>query len=411
MPGGVSSPVRAFRAVGGRPLFLVAGRGARVQDAQGRWYVDYVCAWGPAILGHARREVVRTVVMAARRGFGFGATHPEEVRLAALVRDAFPSMERVRFVGSGTEAAMSAVRLARAATRREILVKFEGCYHGHADGLLARAGSGPATFGLPDSPGVLSRVAERTIVLPYNDAEAAKTCFLRHGERIAAVIVEPVAGNMGVIPPVDGFLRTLRDVTRHYGTLLIFDEVITGFRLAWGGAQALYGIAPDLTILGKILGGGLPAAAYGGRADLMERLAPAGPVYQAGTLAGHPLAMAAGAATLSILRRERPYARLAAATRDLADGLEAAARARGVPLAVERIGSLWTPFFRERPILSFAAAAATDRKAYARFFHGMRARGIALPPSALETAFVSTAHGPREIDATIAAARAALKRL
>ncbi len=411
MPGGVSSPVRAFKAVGGDPLFFVKGRGAEVVDAEGRRFIDYVGAWGPLILGHAPPAVARALRATLAYGWGFGATHPLEIELASLVQDAFPSMERVRFVSSGTEAAMSAVRLARAATRRELIVKFIGCYHGHADGLLVRAGSGVATFGLPDSPGVVKRLAEKTLVLPYNDAEVFKEAMLRHGERIACVLVEPVAGNMGVVPPVPGFLEALRAGTKHYGALLAFDEVITGFRLGWSGAQAVFKIRPDLTLLGKILGGGLPAAAYGGSAHLMERLAPQGAVYQAGTLSGNPLAMAAGIATLSVLRRTRPYQRLARLTERLARGIEAAGRRKGMALTVNRVGSLWTPFFREPPVLSYISASGTNRTLYARFFRGMLARGVSLPPSALEAAFVSTAHTERQIDRTLEAARKVLKAI
>ncbi len=409
MPGGVSSPVRAFRAVGGDPRLLVRGRGSRVTDADGKAYVDYVGAWGPLILGHAHPRVAAAAARAVKAGWGFGATHPAELALARLVRDAFPAVERVRFVSSGTEAVMSTARLARAATGRELLLKFEGCYHGHSDAFLSRAGSGLATFGIPESPGVVRSLAARTITLPYNDASAVERCFRRTGGKIACVIVEPVAGNMGVVPPVPGFLAALRRITRRHGALLVFDEVITGFRIGWGGAQGAFGIRPDLTVLGKILGGGFPAAAYGGPARIMERLAPLGPVYQAGTLSGNPVAMAAGAETLSVLRREKPWERLARRTERLASGIEQAARARRIPLVVQRLGSMWTPFFTRGPVLRYADAARSDRALYARFFRGMLARGVYLPPSALEAAFVSTAHTERDIDRTIASARAVFR--
>lgn len=410
MPGGVSSPVRAFRAVGGDPVLLVRGRGSRVVDADGKAYIDYVGAWGPLILGHAHASVAAAAARAVRLGWGFGATHPSELALARIVRGAFPSMERVRFVSSGTEAVMSATRLARAVTGRELVVKFAGCYHGHSDGFLSRAGSGLATFGIPESPGVVKSLAARTITLPYNDASAVERCFKRTGPKIACVIVEPVAGNMGVVPPVPGFLAALRRITRRYGALLVFDEVITGFRLGWGGAQGAFGIRPDLTVLGKIMGGGFPAAAYGGPARIMERLAPVGPVYQAGTLAGNPVAMAAGAATLAILRREKPWRRLARLTERLAAGIEGAARERGIPVVVQRTASIWTPFFVRGSVRSYADAARSDRALYARFFRGMLSRSVFLPPSALEAAFVSAAHTKRDIDRTIKAARDVFKR-
>lgn len=406
-PGGVNSPVRAFGAVGRPPIVLERGEGPFVYDADGRRYVDYIGAWGPAILGHAHPAVVVAVANAARSGFALGATHPLEVELGEAIRRAMPSIERLRFTSSGTEAVMSALRLARAATGRELVVKFAGAYHGHADGLLVEAGSGVATQAIPGSAGVPSAIAGLTIVLPYNDQSAVTAAFAAHPGRIAAVIVEPVAANVGVIPPEPGFLEHLRETTRAEGALLAFDEVITGFRLGSGGAQARYGVRPDLTTLGKVIGGGMPIGAYGGRADLMDLVAPAGQVYQAGTLSGHPLSMAAGIATLGELTAER-YAELEERADSLESGLRVAAADTGREVAVVRVGSLLTLFFRLTPPTDAAMALESDRDAFARFFGAMLERGILLPPSQFEAWFMSMAHGPAEIEATLSAAREAL---
>jgi glutamate-1-semialdehyde 2,1-aminomutase len=403
LPGGVSSPVRAFRGVGGTPRFLARGAGAWVEDVDGNRYLDLVLSWGPLILGHAHPEVVEAVAEAAARGTTFGAPTELEVRLAERVVATFPSLEMVRFVSSGTEAAMSAVRLARAATGRQAIVKFEGCYHGHADPLLAAAGSGVATLGLPDSPGVTAGTVADTFTAPFNDLAAVEALMAERPGEIAAVLVEPVAGNMGVVPPDPGFLQGLRAATRRAGALLVLDEVMTGWRVHPAGAQALYGVQPDLTLLGKVVGGGLPAAAYGGRRDLMEQVAPAGPVYQAGTLAGNPLAMAAGLATLDVLARpgiwERAERWAACAAEVLARG---AARA-GIPLRVQRVGTMLTPFFTDTPVTNYAEARRTDRAAYAAFFHAMLDAGVYLAPSAFEAAFTSAAHGEAELAAFEAA--------
>ncbi len=405
-PGGVNSPVRAFRAVGRPPLVLARGEGPHVWDADGRRYVDYIGAWGPAILGHAHPGVVEAVRRAAGDGFALGATHPLEVELGEAIQRAMPSIERMRFTSSGTEAVMSVVRVARAATGRDLIVKFAGAYHGHSDGLLVDAGSGLATQAIAGSAGVPDVVAGTAIVLPFNDATAVTLAFAQRPGRIAAVVLEPGIANAGVIAPEPGFLELLRELTRADGALLVFDEVITGFRVGPGGAQARFGIKPDLTTLGKIIGGGMPIGAYGGRADLMALVAPAGPVYQAGTLSGHPLSMAAGIATLAELRPER-YVALEAAAADLAEGLAAAAAAAGRRVAVARLGPLLTVFFRSTLPLDAADALASDREAYARFFGSMLDQGILLPPSQFEAWFLSMAHGPAEIEATLRAARLA----
>ena len=405
-PGGVNSPVRAFRAVGRPPLVLERADGPYVWDVDGRRYVDFIGAWGPAILGHAHPAVVEAVTAAARSGFALGATHPLEVELADAIRHAMPSIERLRFTSSGTEAVMSALRVARAATGRDLVVKFAGAYHGHSDGLLVEAGSGLATQAIAGSAGVPDAVAATAIVLPYNDSEAVTQAFVTMPGRIAAVIVEPVVANAGVIPPLDGYLEHLRVVTSADGALLVFDEVITGFRLASGGAQARLGVTPDLTTLGKIIGGGMPIGAYGGRADLMDLVAPVGPVYQAGTLSGHPLSMAAGIATLGELDEER-YAALEESAAALASGLTEAAARAGREVAVARVGSLLTVFFRPTLPANAAEALASDRDAYARFFGAMLDQGILLPPSQFEAWFVSMAHGPAEIEATLEVARRA----
>ncbi|QIA28002.1 glutamate-1-semialdehyde 2,1-aminomutase [Thermaerobacter sp. PB12/4term] len=410
LPGGVSSPVRAFAAVGGTPRFIDRAKGPYVTDVDGIRYVDYVMAWGPLILGHAHPAVVQAVQRQAEQGTAYGAPTEVELALAEAITAAMPSMERVRFVNSGTEAAMSALRLARAFTGRDKIVKFAGCYHGHADSLLVEAGSGVLTLGLPGSPGVTAGAAGDTWVLPYNDVAAVEELFARHGEQIAAVIVEPIAGNMGVVPPEPGFLPALRRLTREAGALLIFDEVITGFRVGLGGAQGLLGIVPDLTCLGKIIGGGLPVGAYGGRADIMERVAPAGPVYQAGTLSGNPLAMAAGLATLEVLSQPGTYERLERQAARLAEGLLAEARAQDVPYCVQRVGSMWTGFFHPGPLRNLEEVRRSDTAFYARYFHGMLREGVYLPPSAFEAAFVSLAHTDQDIEFTVEAHARALRR-
>jgi glutamate-1-semialdehyde 2,1-aminomutase len=407
-PGGVNSPVRAFRSVGRPPLILECGNGPYVWDADGRRYVDYIGAWGPAILGHGHSSVVHAVIAAAGNGFALGATHPLEMELGDAIRRAMPSMERIRFTSSGTEAVMSAVRVARAATGRDLVVKFAGAYHGHSDGLLVEAGSGLATQAIAGSAGVPEAVAGTTIVLPFNDPVAVSQVFEAHPGRIAAVIVEPVVANAGVIAPLPGYLEHIREATRAAGALLVFDEVITGFRLARGGAQARFGVTPDLTTLGKIIGGGMPIGAYGGRADLMDLVAPAGPVYQAGTLSGHPLSMAAGTATLAELSAER-YTALDATAAELTDGLIGAAADAGRVVAIARVGSLLTVFFRPTAPVDATEALASDRGAYARFFGAMLDEGILLPPSQFEAWFVSMAHGPAEIAATIEVARRAFR--
>jgi len=407
-PGGVNSPVRAFRSVGRPPVVLAAGAGARVRDADGRWYLDYIGAWGPAILGHAHPIVVDAVRTAALDGFALGATSPAEVVLGEAIRSAVSSMERLRFTSSGTEAAMSALRLARGATGRDLVVKFAGGYHGHSDGLLVEAGSGLATLAMPGSAGVPAQVAAATVVVPINDLDGVRAAFESHPGQIAAVIVEPVAANVGVIAPAPGFLEGLRELTAANGAVLIFDEVITGFRVARGGAQARYGIRPDLTVLGKIVGGGMPVGAYGGQRDLMALIAPEGPVYQAGTLSGHPLTMAAGIATLALLDNPA-YDQLEATGAELEAGLRAAASEAGRTVAIARVGSLLTVFFRDGIPTSTDAAMAADRAAYARFFGAMLDEGVLLPPSQFEAWFISLAHDREFIDETVAAARKAFR--
>jgi glutamate-1-semialdehyde 2,1-aminomutase len=398
-PGGVNSPVRAYRAVGGLPPVLVRGEGAYVWDEAGRRYIDYVGAFGPLLLGHAHPAVVEAVKGAAEAGGSFGVTGPGEVRLAELIRSRMPSLERMRFVNSGTEAAMSALRVARAATGRDLVVKFEGGYHGHADSLLVEAGSGAATLSIPGSAGVAGSVAAQTLVASYNDLDTVAALFASHHGQIAAVIVEPVAANMGVVAPIDGFLQGLREITERSGAVLIFDEVITGFRVAPGGAQELFGVLPDLTVLGKIIGGGLPVGAYGGRAALMDLVAPSGPVYQAGTLSGHPVVMAAGEATLRALTSD-VYALIEQQAARLETGI-AAKRIDGASVA--RVGSLLTVFFRDRPPCNFREAKSSNTDAFSRFFHSMLAAGVLLPPSQFEAWFVSAAHDATVIDATLEA--------
>lgn len=411
MPGGVNSPVRAFRGVGGTPRFIAEARGATMTDVDGRTYVDYVGSWGPMILGHADPEVIDALRAALARGTSYGAPTELEVEMAEEIIDAVPSVEMVRMVNSGTEATMSALRLARGATARNKIVKFEGCYHGHGDSLLVKAGSGVATLGLPDSPGVTSSVAHDTITAPFNDAAALEQVFDEHGADIAACIVEPVVGNMGCVPPREGYLQHLRDITTRHGALLIFDEVMTGFRLARGGAQELYGVAPDLTTLGKIIGGGLPVGAYGGRRDIMEQIAPAGPVYQAGTLSGNPLAMTAGLATLRRLRDRAVYERLEQAGQRLCEGLAEAAREAGVATVTNRVGSMFTTFFNASPVNDWPSAARSDRALYGKFFHAMLDAGVYLAPSQFEAAFIGVAHTDELLDKTVEAARKAFRSL
>jgi glutamate-1-semialdehyde 2,1-aminomutase len=409
--GGVDSPVRAFRAVGGTPLVIDHAAGTSLYDVDGREYLDYVCSWGALILGHAHADVVAAVADQAAKGTSYGMTSPLEIELGELIVAAVPSVEMVRFVSSGTEAAMSAVRLARAFTGRDMVIKFEGCYHGHSDGFLSEAGSGLATLGIAACPGVPEAFARLTLNTPYNDLAGVENLFRKHKGGIAAVIVEPVAANMGVVAPAPGFLEGLREITKREGALLIFDEVITGFRVAYGGAQQVYGITPDLTVLGKIIGGGLPVAAYGGRREIMERVAPLGPVYQAGTLAGNPLAMRAGLAMLLKLKAPGFYEDLNRKTARLGDGLRAALLHTGIPGVVNVAGSLLTMFFTSEPVRDYAGAKKSDTKLFGAFFQKMLSRGIFLPPSQYEALFVSAAHTEADIDATIAAARESLSAL
>jgi glutamate-1-semialdehyde 2,1-aminomutase len=411
-PGGVNSPVRAFRAVGGHPPFVVRGEGAYLYDADGNRYLDLFGSWGPMILGHAFPPVVEAIREAAGRGASFGASHAGEANLAELVRFCFPSVEKMRFVSSGTEACMSAIRLARGFTGRNFVIKFEGCYHGHADALLVKAGSGVATFGIPGSAGVPVETAMHTLALPFNDLAAVEAVFAARPDETACVIVEPVVGNAGTIPPAAGYLEGLRRLCTEHGALLIFDEVMTGFRLALGGAQQVFGITPDLTTLGKILGGGLPCGAFGGRAEVMDFLAPLGPVYQAGTLSGNPLAMAAGVATLGYLIEHAGvvYPQLERVTAAIAEGVGELAREAGVALRTNRVGSMFTWFFTGEPVTDFASAARSDTEAFGRFHRRMLEAGVWLPPSQYEAAFVSAAHGDAEVEMLLEAARAALVR-
>ncbi len=410
LPGGVDSPVRAFKSVGATPLFIVRGRGAQIEDADRRTYIDYVMSWGPLIHGHAPRGLLKALAATAARGTSFGAPTELETRLGQRVAMLMPSIERVRFVSSGTEAAMSAIRVARAATKREKIIKFAGCYHGHADAFLVAAGSGATTLGVPTSPGVPAAAAADTLVARYNDLDSVRDLITRHPGQIAAVIVEPIAGNMGVVPPGEGFLQGLKTLCERDGMLLVFDEVISGFRASAGGAQRLFEIRPDLTCLGKIIGGGLPVGAYGGRVALMDLVAPAGPVYQAGTLSGNPLAMTAGLWSLEQLS-PRLYKHLAKLGAQLAHGLADAARAANVALQVNAFGSVLTPFFTARPVRDYESALQADTGAYGRFFRAMLTRGVYPPPSQFEAWFLSGAHTPRHIDQTIKAARDAMKEV
>jgi glutamate-1-semialdehyde 2,1-aminomutase len=409
IPGGVNSPVRAFGSVGGDPPFIVRGQGSHLWDADENKYIDYVGSWGPLILGHAAPGIPEAISAAAKHGTSFGASTAAEADLAEIVISAFPHVEKVRFVSSGTEATMSAIRLARAYTNRKYIVKFEGCYHGHADALLVKAGSGVATLGIPGSAGVPEEFTQLTLALPFNDVDAVEAAFKKFPQQIACVIVEPVVGNMGCVPPNPMYLDALREITDRDKCVLIFDEVMTGFRLAFGGAQERYGILPDLTTFGKIIGGGLPVGAYGGPVEIMNMVAPLGPVYQAGTLSGNPLAMAAGIATLRYLRSNKStvYTGLELRAAELTEGVLAAAKDAGVPLCCNRVGSMFTWFFTEGPVTDWTSAAKCDTKAFARFFHAMLDRGVYLPPSQFEAAFLSTAHTEKDIHHTIAAAKQA----
>ena len=411
IPGGVNSPVRAFRGVGGTPRFIESAKGATLTDVDGRTYIDYVGSWGPMILGHADAEVIEALREALARGTSYGAPTELEIEMAEEITRAVPSIEMVRMVNSGTEATMSAIRLARGVTGRNLLVKFEGCYHGHGDSLLVKAGSGVATLGLPDSPGVPAAVASDTLTVPYNDAAALEEVFGAHGARIAAVIIEPVVGNMGCVIPQSGFLESVREVTRKAGALLIFDEVMTGFRLARGGAQALYNVQPDITTLGKIIGGGLPVGAYGGSKQIMEHVAPAGNIYQAGTLSGNPLAMTAGLTTLKRLRDPAVYAQLERAGKRLCDGLTQAARDAGIETTTNRVGSMWTGFFTNEPVTDWTSAAKSNRATYGKFFHSMLENGVYLAPSQFEAGFISLAHTDALLDQTVEAARKSFQEL
>ena len=407
IPGGVNSPVRSFSAVGGTPVYISRGQGSRVWDVDGTEYVDYLGSWGPLILGHAAPAVVTAIKAAAQLGTSFGAPTEKEIYLARLISEAIPSIEKVRLVSSGTEACMSAIRLARAHTQRRKVIKFEGCYHGHSDGLLVKAGSGAITHGIPTSAGVPKNYAEETLIAEYNDLESVERCFASSPEDIAGIIVEPIAGNMGVIPPSPQFLGGLRDITKDYGALLIFDEVISGFRVAYGGAQTLYNVTPDITCLGKIIGGGLPVGAYGGRQEIMHMVAPDGPMYQAGTLSGNPLAVSAGISALEILQDQRIYSRLESATTSLTDGILTAARKTNTPLTINKVASMFTLFFNPGPVRTYTEAMSSDTRSYGRFFHQMLEQGIYLPPSQFEATFVSTAHTDEDLASTVIAAHKA----
>ncbi len=411
IPGGVDSPVRAFGAVGGTPLFIDKGKGAKIVDIDGNSFVDYVCSWGPLILGHADDYVVDRIIATLKKGTSFGAPTTLETRLAELIKERVSSVEKVRMVSSGTEAAMSAIRLARGYTGRDIVVKFDGCYHGHVDALLVKAGSGAMTFGSPTSPGIPQDYVKNTVVLPYNDVAAVESYCRENGKKIACIIVEPIAGNMGVVPPKDGYLEALRKITERDGIVLIFDEIISGFRVAQGGAQELYGIKPDLTTMGKIIGGGMPVGAYGGRADIMDRISPTGPVYQAGTLSGNPVAMAAGIATLERLGEKGIYDDLEIKSLRLAEGMEKAAMDAGVSTFHTRVGSLLCTFFTDSEVYDVESANKCDTALYGRFFHGMQERGFYFAPSQFEAAFVSAAHTQDDIDETISAAREVMQTL
>jgi len=403
LPGGVNSPVRAWRSVKGKPLFIERAKGAKIYDVDGHEYIDYVCSWGPMIVGHAHEEVIEAIKHTASKGTSFGAPTEVEVELAEMIIKAFPSIEKVRMVNSGTEATMSALRLARAYTQRDKVIKFDGCYHGHADSFLVKAGSGLATLGIPASPGVPEDLTKHTISLPYNDLSGVEDVFAQIGKEIACIIVEPVAGNMGVVLPEEGFLKGLRRVTQRYGSLLIFDEVITGFRVSWGGAQVHYGINPDLTCLGKIIGGGMPVGAYGGKKEIMSLIAPEGQVYQAGTLSGNPLAMSAGLATLKILQRPEVYKELEKKTKQLTEGIKQAAKETGISLQINQIASMFSLFFNKKPVTDYESVLKSNSDMFIKYFYGMLKRGIYLAPSAYEASFVSLAHTDEDIKRTIEA--------
>jgi len=411
IPGGVNSPVRAFRAVGLEPLFLSHAKGSKVYDADGGAYIDYVSSWGPMILGHAHPQVRKAMSQALSKGWSYGAATELEVRLAQKVSTAIPSMEMVRMVSSGTEAAMSALRVARGFTGRDKIIKFEGCYHGHADSFLVKAGSGAITFGIPDSAGVPESLAANTLVAPYNDLEAVQVLFNQNPSQIACVVVEPIAGNMGVVLPREGFLKGLEEACRNNGALLIFDEVITGFRLAYGGVQKIFGITPDLTCLGKIIGGGMPVGAYGGRREVMEKVSPLGPIYQAGTLSGNPLAMTCGLETLDVLRQKEVYKKLDLLARELCQGLEGLARQKGIPARINRSGSMFTLFFTGDEVFDYSSAKKADAGKYAKYFQGMLQGGVWLPPSQFEACFVSLAHTAKDVEGTLKSAASALESL
>ncbi|HWP93926.1 MAG TPA: glutamate-1-semialdehyde 2,1-aminomutase [Thermodesulfobacteriota bacterium] len=411
MPGGVNSPVRSFRAVGGTPVFISKGKGARVYDEDGNKYIDYIASWGPLVLGHAHPRVVREIKRAAENGTSYGAPCEKEVELASLVIKSYPSIEMIRMTSSGTEATMSAIRVARAYTGRDLIVKFEGCYHGHADYLLVKAGSGATTFGTPSSPGVPEAFTEKTLLAKYNDIKSVKDLFSRHGNKIACVILEPVAANMGVVPPIEGFLQGLRKIASDYGAVLIFDEVITGFRLGLGGAQRTYGVTPDLTCLGKIIGGGLPVGAYGGKREIMNLIAPIGPVYHAGTLSGNPLAMSAGVATITELRGKGTYKRLNELTRELTYGLGEIMKKLGIKARINSVGSMFTLFFTDREVIDYESALTSDTKMYSRFFKNLLSTGIMFPPSQFEAVFLSLAHTEKDIEITLKAAYKALRSI
>ena len=411
MPGGVNSPVRAFKAVGGTPVFIQRAKGANIYDVEGNVYIDYVLSWGPMVVGHAHPKVVAAIKDAAEWGTSFGAPTIREIELAEMVLKAYPSMDKVRMVNSGTEATMSAIRAARGFTGRDKIIKFDGCYHGHADGLLVKAGSGAATLGVPDSAGVPASCAVNTITLPYNDADALERVISKEWRNIACVIIEPVAGNMGCVVPKKKYLQALKSLTSKHGIVLIFDEVMTGFRVAYGGAQEYFGIKPDMTCLGKVIGGGLPVGAYGGRAEIMDNIAPVGPVYQAGTLSGNPLAMAAGIATLKILSRKGTYGRLEKRASELEEALRDAARTAGVATKFYRAGTMFCTYFNDKEVVDFQSAARSDTKKFARFFAGMLKRGIYIAPSQFESGFISLAHTSGDVDRTAEAAYDSLREL
>ena len=411
IPGGVNSPVRAFGGVGGNPLFIESGHGCYINDVDGNRYVDYVCSWGPLILGHLDRAVIRSIKDTLKKGTSFGAPTELETQLAQLIKEAIPSIEKVRMVNSGTEATMSAIRVARGYTKRDIIIKFDGCYHGHVDGLLVQAGSGATTLGVPTSPGVPQDYIRNTITIPFNNLDAVKEVCRNQGERIACIIIEPVAGNMGVVLPKKGYLKELREIANKYGIVLIFDEVMTGFRVAHGGAQELYKVTPDLTTLGKIIGGGLPVGAYGGKSEIMECVSPNGSVYQAGTLSGNPIAMASGIATLEKLKKRGIYKKLERRSKRLSEGLKNAATEAGIRAYHTRVGSMLCTFFNETEVTDYESAKRCDTKRYASYFHGMLERGFYFAPSQFEAAFVSTAHGDEDIDSTIEASCEVMKSL